>query len=124
MQASFKDQLKAAMPALQIKTNEQPTKLSQPCKQADPSDSSNLVYKQANSAFIWRITRSRDRFDRFDVVETCSNKLIWSALDLEEAQEVVELHNQQVEKWWEIKELAKKAQQQVNGFNSPNNFSI
>lgn len=98
MQASFKDQLKAAMPALQIKTKEQPC-------------------KQANSAFIWRITRSKDCFDRFDVIETCSNKLIWSALDLEEAQEVVELHNQQVEKWWEIKELAKKAQQQVKSFN-------
>ena len=100
MQASFKDQLKAVMPALQIKTKEQP---SQPCL-------------QANSAYIWRITRSKDRFDRFDVVETCSNNLIWNALDLEEAQEVVELHNQQVEKWWEIKELAKKAQQQVNSF--------
>ena len=100
MQASFKDQLKAAMTKLQDKTKEQP---SQPCK-------------QANSAFIWRITRSKDRFDRFDVIETCSNKLIWSALDLEEAQEVVELHNQQVEKWWEIKELAKKSQQQVNSF--------
>lgn len=118
MQASFKDQLKAAMTELQSKTKEQP---SQPCKQADSSDS---TYKQANSAFIWRITRSKDRFDRFDVVETCSNKLIWSALDLEEAQEIVELHNQQVEKWWEIKELAKKAQQQVNSFNSPNNFDI
>ena len=121
MQASFKEQFKAAMPALQINTKEQPTKPSQPCKQADLS---NSAYKQANSAFIWRITRSKDRFDRFDVVETCSNNLIWSALDLEEAQEVVELHNQQVEKWWEIKELAKKAQQQVNSFNSPNNFSI
>ena len=100
MQASFKDQLKAVMPALQIKTKEQP---SQPCQ-------------RANSAFIWRITRSKDRFDRFDVIETCSNKLIWSALDLEEAQEAVELHNQQVEKWWEIKDIAKKAQQQVNSF--------
>lgn len=95
------------MTKLQDKTKEQP---SQPCK-------------QANSAFIWRITRSKDRFDRFDVVETCSNNLIRSALDLEEAQEVVELHNQQVEKWWEIKEIgnkankAKKAQQQVNSFN-------
>lgn len=106
MQASFKDQLKAAMTKLQDKTKEQPVK---PCK-------------QANSAFIWRITRSKDRFDRFDVIETCSNKLIWSALDLEEAQEVVELHNQQVEKWWEIKDIAKKAQQQVNSFNSPDNF--
>lgn len=109
MQASFKDQLKAVMPAIptfQIKTKEQP---SQPCP-------------QAASAFIWRITRSKDRFDRFDVIETCSNNLIWSALDLEEAQEVVELHNQQVEKWWEIKELAKKAQQQVNSFDSQNNF--
>ena len=110
MQASFKDQLKAVMPALQIKTKEQP---SQPCQRANSAD---VAYKQANSAFIWRITRSKDRFDRFDVIETCSNKLIWSALDLEEAQEVVELHNQQVEKWWEIKELAKKAQQQVNSF--------
>ena len=101
MQASFKDQLKAVMPALQIKTKEQPSQLC----------------KQANSSYIWRITRSKDRFDRFDVVETCSNNMIWSALDLEEAQEVVELHNQQVEKWWEIKELAKKTQQQVNSFN-------
>lgn len=119
MQASFKDQLKAAMTDLQAKTKEQP---SQPCKQADSSDS---AYKQANSAFIWRITRSKDRFDRFDVVETCSNNLIWSAIDLEEAQEVVELHNQQVEKWWEIKEIgnkAKKAQQQVNSFDIQNNF--
>lgn len=117
MQASFKDQLKAAMTAIQINTKEQPTKpsqSSQPCKQAD---SSNSAFKQANSAFIWRITRSKDRFDRFDVIETCSNKLIWSALDLEEAQEVVELHNQQVEKWWEIKDIAKKAQQQVNSFD-------
>lgn len=114
MQASFKDQLKAVMTDLQARTKEQPTKPSQPCKQAE---SANSAYKQGNSAFIWRITRSKYRFDRFDVVETCSNKLIWSALDLEEAQEVVELHNQQVEKWWEIKELAKKAQQQVNSFN-------
>lgn len=113
MQASFKDQLKAAMTKLQDKTKEQPVKH---CKQA------NSAFKQANSAFIWRITRSKDRFDRFDVIETCSNKLIWSALDLEEAQEVVELHNQQVEKWWEIKDIAKKAQQQVNSFNSPDNF--
>lgn len=119
MQAPFKDQLKAVVPALQIKTKEQPPKPSQPCLQANSGDS---AYKQAASAFIWRITRSKDRFDRFDVVETCSNNMIWSALDLEEAQEVVELHNQQVEKWWEIKELAKKAQQQVNSFDSPNNF--
>ena len=111
MQASFKDQLKAVMTDLKANTKEQP---SQPCKQASLVDS---AFKQANSAFIWRITRSKDRFDRFDVVETCSNKLIWSALDLEEAQEVVELHNQQVEKWWEIKEIAKKAQQQVNSFD-------
>ena len=111
MQASFKDQLKVVMKDLQVKTKEQP---SQPCNQAD---SSNSAFKQANSAFIWRITRSKDRFDRFDVIETCSNKLIWSALDLEEAQEVVELHNQQVEKWWEIKDIAKKAQQQVNSFD-------
>lgn len=108
MQASFKDQLKVVMQALQIKTKEQPVK---PCNQA------NSAFKQANSAFIWRITRSKDRFDRFDVIETCSNKLIWSALGLEEAQEAVELHNQQVEKWWEIKDIAKKAQQQVNSFD-------
>ena len=114
MQASFKDQLKATTTDLQAKTKEQPAK---PCNQAD---SYNSAFKQAdssNSAFIWRITRSKDRFDRFDVIETCSNKLIWSALDLEEAQEVVELHNQQVEKWWEIKDIAKKAQQQVNSFD-------
>lgn len=121
MQASFKDQLKATTTDLQAKTKEQPAK---PCNQADSynsafkqADSSNSAFKQANSAFIWRITRSKDRFDRFDVVETCSNKLIWSALDLEEAQEAVELHNQQVEKWWEIKDIAKKAQQQVNSFD-------
>lgn len=110
MQASFKEQLKVVMNSVnsvQVKPKEQRHKKEQPCLQAN----------KTNQAFIWRITRNKDRFDRFDVIETCSNSLIWSSLDLDEAQDVVELHNQQVEKWWEIKEVEKKMQHQASSFN-------
>lgn len=60
-------------------------------------------YNGKNSAYVWRIVRNSKLFNRFDVIETCTNKVQKSCLDLDTAQELVELHNQQVEKWWEVK---------------------
>lgn len=60
-------------------------------------------YNGKNSAYVWRIVRNSKLFDHFDVIETCTNKVQKSCLDLDAAQELVELHNQQVEKWWEVK---------------------
>ena len=60
-------------------------------------------YNGKNSAYVWRIVRNSKIFNRFDVIETCTNKVQKSCLDLDTAQELVELHNQQVEKWWEVK---------------------
>ena len=62
-------------------------------------------YNGKNSAYVWRIVRNNKLFNRFDVIETCTNKVQKSCLDLDDAQELVELHNQQVEKWWEVKTL-------------------
>ena len=60
-------------------------------------------YNGKDSAYVWRIVRNSKLFNRFDVIETCTNKVQKSCLDLDTAQEIVELHNQQVEKWWEVK---------------------
>ena len=60
-------------------------------------------YNGKNSAYVWRIVRNSKLFNRFDVIETCTNKVQKSCLDLDAAQAIVELHNQQVEKWWEVK---------------------
>lgn len=58
------------------------------------------VSKQAPSRYIWRIARNQQRFDRFDVVETKTQAVLYTGLDIEEAQETVDLHNQQVEAWF------------------------
>lgn len=56
--------------------------------------------KQAPSRYIWRIARNQQRFDRFDVIETKTQAVLYAGLDIEEAQEMVDLHNQQVEAWF------------------------
>lgn len=58
------------------------------------------VSKQVPSRYIWRIARNQQRFDRFDVVETKTQAVLFAGLDIEEAQEMVDLHNQQVETWF------------------------
>lgn len=60
----------------------------------------NQVSKQAPSRYIWRIARNQQRFNRFDVVETKTQVVLYTGLDVEEAQEMVDLHNQQVEAWF------------------------
>ena len=50
---------------------------------------------------IWRIVRNENKFNKFNIIETSTNRAIEVSIDLEEAQEVVDLHNHQTEKYWE-----------------------
>ena len=50
---------------------------------------------------IWRIVRNENKFNKFNIIETSTGKTIEVGIDLEEAQEVVDLHNSQTDKYWE-----------------------
>lgn len=95
MQASFKDQLSSIINNIEVKktTTQERINTEQPLNQ--------LNTPRKAMPLIWRIVRNENKFNKFNIIETSTNKTIEADIDLEEAREVVDLHNHQTEKYWE-----------------------
>ena len=95
MQASFKDQLSSIISNIEVKKTAKQERINteQPLNQ--------LNSPRKSMPLIWRIVRNENKFNKFNIIETSTNKTIEVGIDLEEAQEVVDLHNHQTEKYWE-----------------------
>ena len=92
MQASFKDQLSSIISNIEVKKT---------ANQEHINTEQQLNQPRKQMPLIWRIVRNEDKFNKFNIIETSTNKTIEVSIDLEEAQEVVDLHNHQTEKYWE-----------------------
>ena len=92
MQASFKDQLNSIINNIEVKKTE---------KQERINTNQPLNPHRKSMPLIWRIVRNENKFNKFNIIETSTNKAIEVGLDLDEAQEVVDLHNHQTEKYWD-----------------------
>lgn len=95
MQESFKDQLSSIINNIEFKktTKQERINTKQTLNQVNPL--------RKSMPLIWRIVRNENKFNKFNIIETSTNKTIEVSIDLEEAQEAVDLHNSQTEKYWE-----------------------